>query len=41
MSDNDAYEIEEFYEKKFSNARRRDFIGRMERKLKHKEDAQR
>jgi hypothetical protein len=37
MSDNDAEAIEEYYEKKFSKAHRRDFLARKERELKHKE----
>lgn len=37
MSLNDAIEIEEYYEKKWDDAHRRDFINRRERKLHNKE----
>ena len=37
MSDSDAIEIEDYYANKYDEARRKGFIGRMERKLHNKE----
>ena len=37
MSYNDAIEIEDYYSDKYDDARRKGFIGRMERKLHNKE----
>ncbi|MGH7241336.1 MAG: hypothetical protein ACREGB_03515 [Candidatus Saccharimonadales bacterium] len=37
MSEYDAIEIEDYYAEKYDAARRKGFIGRMERKLHNKE----
>jgi hypothetical protein len=37
MSDSDAIAIEDYYADKYDEARRKGFIGRMERKLHNKE----
>ena len=37
MSYNDALAIEDYYADKYDDARRKGFIGRMERKLHNKE----
>lgn len=37
MSEYDAIEIEDYYAERYDSARRKGFIGRMERKLHNKE----